>query len=152
MENWEGIITLICSVIIATLISATTLIFEIRRHKQSSIIQAITENRIDWIVSVRNLISDFICAYIDGASSKELTKIMIKTQLFFRNKEDYNRVLLLMEKCCVTPYLSEPCYCQQLVAETQTLLHRVWIRIKIESGQSKELDNLVRKKVNNFAS
>lgn len=145
MTGWENWVTFLCSVIIATIISLVTFFYDVRKHRQSTITQAITANRIEWISQVRTLVGDFICAYIDGKPQNELRKLKIRVQLFCRDKQDYNKMLDCMERCCHTPYKEE--LCSELISATQYVLQRVWVRMKIEGGQNAKSDSNIREQI-----
>ena len=103
--NWT---TFLCSIIVATIISLATFFVDIRRHKQDVITQSITANRINWISDVRNLISEFLFAYIDGRPKNDLVKLLGKIRLYFHNESAYYQdFFAFMGQCCNEPYSDE---------------------------------------------
>ena len=155
MENW---MTVIFSSIIATLISAGTLIHSVIKHNKDSIVNSITLNRIEWIGQVRDLVSQFLCAYIDKESESDLRKKALKVELMTRNKSginDYSPMLKSLKACCEDASLdyntdSMEANVEQMVLSTQYVLSRVWTRIKLVGGQNKKKDNKIREKVNDL--
>ena len=140
-----NLITFLCSVVIATIISLATFFMDMRKHKQDTITQSITTNRIEWISNVRTLMSEFLCAYIDKRPKEDLVKLMCKVRLYFYDEStNYSDFYACMKKCCENPYSEENA--EELIQKTQIILKGPWVRIKIEGGQSKE-DNLRIKKL-----
>ena len=152
MEDW---ITVIFSGIIATLISVGTLIHNIIKHHNDSIVNSITLNRIEWIGQVRELVSQFLCAYIDKEDENNLRKIALKVELMTRNKGDSNDYLPILEslqECIDTSSTNNEkirkTNIRNVVYSTQYVLYRVWTRIRVEGGMNKKKDYKIRDKVN----
>lgn len=144
--NWA---TFFCSIIVATVISLATFLVDIRRHKQDSITQSITANRINWISNVRTLISEFLYAYIEEQSKKDLIKLMGKIRLYFHNESAYYQdFFACLKKCCEEPYSEEQA--DELIQQSQIILKSAWVRIKVEGGQSKEDDLRIRELVEEY--
>lgn len=137
MTTIQNILTVSISIVGAFFVSVLTLIFNVRKEKNQLIIQSITQNRMDWIENVRQLLGEFLCAYVSNASETELRKIKAKCELYFNNKEFYNNLTEIMELCCKEPYnSSQPENYKKLLRHSQYVLARSWERIKKESGQS----------------
>lgn len=137
MTTIQNILTISISILGAFFVSVFTLIFNIRKEKKQMIIQSVTQNRMDWIENVRQLLSEFLCAYVSNASETELRKLKAKCELYFNNKEFYNLLIQQMELCCKQPYNSgQPQNYEKLVHHCQYVLARSWERIKMEGGQS----------------
>lgn len=146
--NWT---TFLCSVVVATIISLATFIVDIRRHKRDVITQSITANRIEWISDVRNLISEFLNAYIDKKSRNDLIKLMGKIRLYFHNESAYYQdFFTCMKACCEEPYSETRA--EELIQKAQAILKSAWIRIKIEGEQRKEDDLKIRKLVDDYTN
>ena len=144
--NWT---TFLCSIIVATIISLATFFVDIGRHKQDVITQSITANRINWISDVRNLISEFLFAYIDGRPKNDLVKLLGKIRLYFHNESAYYQdFFAFMGQCCNEPYSDERA--DDLIQKSQIILKAAWVRIKIEGGQSKDDDLRIRKLVDEY--
>lgn len=148
MDNFVNWVTFFCSVIVATIISLVTFFFDVKKHRQTLITQAVTVNRIEWISDVRKLIGDFLTVYIDGKSKEDLAKITMKVELYLRDKPDYNKMLYCMRACYEGSYSEAKA--QELVKATQYVFQRVWARIKIEGGQSKGKDANIRALVDDY--
>lgn len=144
----EHMITFICSVVIATLISLATFLFEIQKHKQNLITHTLTTNRLQWIADVRALLNEFLCAYIDQKPEKELRKLKAHIELFLVDKPTYQELTPCMENCCSHSYTEESY--KKLIIASQNVLQEVWIRIKIEGGQNKATDEKIQKMVEDY--
>lgn len=141
-------ITFFCSVIVAAIVSLATFLFDVKKHKESLITEAITANRIEWVTNVRELIGEFLCAYIDGKSKQDLIKLIMKVKLFLRDKPDYNKLVECMNDCCEGTFSQEKA--DKLIQVAQYVFQRVWVRIKIEGGQSQHQDSKVREMVDKY--
>lgn len=146
VSNW---ITFFCSTLVATFISLLTFYFDIVKHKKDLIAQAITSNRIDWIMQMRTLVAEFICAYIDQRPTNELQKIKIQIQLMCRHKVDYDKILECIDTCCKDTE-NVGANCDALIEVTQYVLQKVWVRIKIEGGQTAKDEIKIRKQVDDW--
>ncbi len=106
-------------------------------------------NRINWIFDVRNLISEFLFAYIDGRPKNDLVKLLGKIRLYFHNESAYYQdFFAFMGQCCNEPYSDERA--DDLIQKSQIILKAAWVRIKIEGGQSKDDDLRIRKLVDEY--
>ena len=148
MENFIDWITFLCSVVIASIISLITYFTNLKKHKDDVITQAITVNRIEWIANVRKLIGEFLSAYMTGKSKKELNMLRMQIELYIRKNSDYSRFSSALKKCCDEDYTEDNL--NELIEASQTVLHRVWRRIKIEGGQSKKDDERIRKLIDEY--
>lgn len=146
-------ITLIFSVVIATAISGATLVHNIVKHNKDSVLHSITLNRIEWIKQIRELVAQFLCAYIDKEPESVLRKVKVRIELLVHNNysDDYSHLVKALEECCknaASAYSKETTdLTNEVVLATQYSLYRVWTRMKIEGGQSKKKDQTIRKHV-----
>ena len=148
--------TFFFSVVAAAVASWVALILDAQKHKRDVVTQAITSNRMEWIAQVRNLIGEFLCAYINKEPKENLLKLMFKIELYLRQNgsADYEHLITCMERCYNQPYMNSDgnsrAACDELVHAAQTVLHNTWIRIKIEGGQSAKKDDSIRKQIEKY--
>lgn len=143
INDW---ITLIFSGVIATAISVTGLFLQARKNKKDEILQTITSNRINWINKVRELVTSFIQAYIDGEPKTKLMRIESAIELYLRSDDEDYQVLVQAMKDCYTGGFSER-KLQEVIDGAQYILHRTWVRIKVEGGQGTKADQRVKNRV-----
>jgi len=150
MPDANDWITLIFSVVIATAISGATLVHNIVKHNKDSVLHSITLNRIEWIKQMRELVAQFLCAYIDKEPESVLRKVKVRIELLVRNNysDDYSHLVKALEECCKTAYSKETTdLTNEVVLATQYSLYCAWTRMKIESGQRKKKNQTIRKHV-----
>ena len=149
ISNW---ITLIFSVVIAAIISLFSLLHNVKSHSRDSIIHSITANRIEWIVQIRDLISEFLGAYIEHADINTLKKMKTRIELMIRNNHEQDYPMVRCLEACVKDASdgftgdSEKLI-HEVILSTQYSLYRAWVRIKIEGGQSSRKDSRVKELV-----
>ncbi len=137
--------------IIATIISLCSVVI----NKRQLVNTTITNNRIKWINSVRELTHEFLREYLKRENSDQYKKecIYVKICLFLRNDvEIYQKFLDLIKKCTYEKF--EDNMTIELVIETQILLNSVWNRMKREAGISnkselKLANQLMKEKLKN---
>lgn len=115
-----------------------------RNSKRAVIAEAITKNRMAWIEEVRNLLSDFIAAYMQGDRNDETRLLKARIELYCSDGGEYSPMLESLHACCQDPGFDEK-HCQALVESAQKVLNRVWIRIKAEGGITKKKEERIIK-------
>jgi len=142
----EEIVALISAIgtIVVALVSIYTSRKKEKTDERSILINAITQNRMTWISTVRDSMKSFCIAFKEKPSDKaELCKL--KTELFLYMRYDRNAYLPFMEIvniCCreyISPALHDLIY-ERLILTSQYALATVWIRIK-EEGARGETDD-----------
>lgn len=110
--------------------------------KQKLSNQIITSNRIEWIRSVRDLLSQFVETYATSPQDRQtLMIIKYKITLYMRkNVISYNDVINQLQKCIDRGSFNAK-ECDLLVEYAQIMLSDVWIRMKREAGVKPKEDN-----------
>lgn len=130
---------------LAFIISIANIVITLRDRKTTLIVQNIASNRIKWIEDMRSLMQSFAVAYIEG-EKEELKIIKAKMDVYMRfDDESYSDLYAQLNACMSDPYM-EKNY-EALMKACQNVLHRVWRRMKIETGMSNEDDLEIREKV-----
>lgn len=148
MGNLNEFFTIFFSVVGSFLISLIALFYNMRHNRKQAILNNITQNRINWISNLRNILKRFILAYISNADETELRKIKVECELYLNDKPFYNDLVNQMELCCIT-YDSDnktENY-KKLIRYGQYIIARDWEHIKIESDQSSKDQKRISKEI-----
>lgn len=137
--------------ILSIVISTSTLIFNVINERKKIATENITNNRINWIGDVRNLLKDFIEYYINSSIKNDKNLIIIKNKLalYMRNNvNSYSELLHQIDICIQNGYNENDC--NRLITASQNVLSEVWIRMKREAGISLKEDLKYEKMFNNI--
>ena len=142
MENYINVISITISVFALFISAINTYI-----SKKNLLANTIAENRMDWIVQVRNLVGLFLEKYIKQESKFELSIVKSKIDLYIiYDKPSYSAFEHKLSYCIENPY-TESDY-KELVELSQKVLNDVWVRIKMESGISRWEEKTIIKHLN----
>lgn len=120
-----------------------------KNSKRAVIAEAITKNRMTWIEEVRNLLSDFIAAYMQGNRKGELRILKARIELYCSDGAEYSPMIESLHACCQDPAFDEK-HCQALIENAQKVLNRVWIRVKVEGGITRKEEERIMKATDEF--
>lgn len=108
-------------------------------NKRKIIANTVVENRMQWIIDVRNLMNLFLESYIKQDNKIVLRTIKSKIDLYIiYDNPSYSDFEQKMIHCIQNKY-TESDY-RALVSSCQSVLNDVWVRIKLEAGISHRLD------------
>lgn len=130
--------------IIATIVS----ILSLSLSKRQLVNTTITNNRIEWINSVRKLVHEFIAIYIDDNTDNVLKKKSLSANIKLYVRDDavfYGNFIYVLEKCTANSF-NELDY-NNLIRATQDMLADVWNRMKREAGISQYSERRLRKRL-----
>lgn len=126
----KDLLPIIVSAIVA-LITLFTIIVTQNFNKKQLRIQAISMQRVDWLASVRDLLSAFGIAYRKN-SREELEDLRFKLLLYLRiDKPHYELLTEILNICCNNEYNDETY--SALILISQRELARVWERLNAEA-------------------
>ena len=134
-SNSDGILPIIVS-IIALVVSIISIFVD----KKKTTLEIITQNRIEWIKEVRNLLKEFIEVYTKNGDNEQFLIIKNKISLYVRDGvTSYKELIEQLNHCVANGYNQKDC--NKLIQKAQNVLSEVWIRMKREAGISKKEDN-----------
>ena len=134
--------------ILLSVAAAVVSLLSLFLSKRQLVANAITANRIEWIRSVRGLLSRFLDAYMeDGEESGRLKRsLSVHIQLYLRHDAPAYRAFLdALDQCVRNPFDQEDC--RRFVWASQDMLGDVWNRMKREAGISRKSEERLRKKL-----
>ena len=158
MEYTVANATLTVSVIVAIMAVITSIIATYINIRNQRLLErklraeTITASRLDWVKTVRELVSVFIEIYSSADKSPEkkkaelkLIKSRIELFLFPPNNEDHRYLSLMLEKC-----VEDQCFSiDELIRASQYALHFPWARMKKEANFDEKSENSVRESIVN---
>lgn len=130
--------------IAATVISVKALFVS----KRQLINSAITNNRIEWINTVRNLVQSFVEEYLKCGTDNQYEKKVLAANIELYLRHDvsiYKPFFAVLKKCTLNTYREEDCL--MLISTTQDLLNDVWNRMKREAGISERSEKRLKAKL-----
>lgn len=129
---------------IAAVASVINLFFTKRKLYNATL----TDKRIDWTITVRELLLDFVKLHIEKASEGELFQKKLEVQIYFNltANPDQRELYQTMVACLNTGELDIDLYMKQCAQ----VLANNWKRIKMESGfllkDEKKIRDVIYKK------
>lgn len=149
-NNNVEIIAIIGTVIVA-LISIIAPIIQRKTDEQNMLIRSVTANRMDWIASVRELMTQFCEAFISNPNGfNDLCHLRTKLFLYMRHdREAYDAFIKSADACCEIniPPTHHTLMYNRLILTSQYVLATVWIRVKEEGTHGKTKDERINKTV-----
>lgn len=123
-------------------------IISIDISRKNNISNLISKERMNWIAQVRDLMADFLCAYIKQEEKEKLKIINSKINLYIKFDSEFYQALHNKLTYCVDNSYTEKDY-EELVISMQNVLNDVWVRIKREAGILKIEENSIVKGLRN---
>ena len=126
-------------------------IYSVYQVKRKLIADAITLNRIEWIANVRSLLMEFIRIYRSNGTVKEDMEILLCNVKLYMNSHNsyYSNLFKIMQKC-----IDDDLYIQgnmdEFIKASQSVLNMTWVRMKLEAGITKEVENKLEVKVKEY--
>lgn len=136
------------STVILSIVASVVSIRSLWISKTQTISTVITDNRIDWINSVRTLVQQFMEEYLKGNESQKYIKQKLSANILLYLRHDVSIYKVFTEALyrCTENDFSESDYSALLYA-TQDMLNDVWNRMKREAGISKRSEAKIKKKL-----
>ena len=113
--------------------------------------QTVTVQRIEWINTVRTLLSDFIEAYVDGQDLKKALSIKAHIDLFLNMKNPDHEKFSIELNNCIKTFGTNEIELTALTDAAQLVFKNAWERMKWEAGfklsQEKQIQNKLTEKI-----
>ncbi len=141
MDNFNVIISLFVS-----LIAVVVSFFNLRISKKQIFTSAISQNRMDWIIKVRELMHSFITEYLsDNTDKNKLLSIKLHIDLYLNTIENnrHNKLSITMQKYVDNENLSS----DEFMDVCKSVLKERWERIKLETAYSKKHLTRIKKRI-----
>ncbi len=141
MDNFNVIISLFVS-FIAVVVS----FFNLRISKKQIFTSAISQNRMDWIIKVRELMHSFITEYLsDNNDKNKLISIKLHIDLYLNTIENnrHYELSIIMQKYVDNENLSS----DEFMEVCKSVLKERWERIKLETAYSKKHLARIKKRI-----
>jgi hypothetical protein len=160
MNTLTPFLTIILSIgafalsIISLILSSRSEAKNLQLSKQQLSIQASTSNRIKWIESVRQLLSEFADTYIDYMEStktkSDLLKIKLHIDIYLNTNmnPDQDKLSEFIESIIGNPSPWTN-ISNEYTSLSQKVLKNAWERIKMEGGFQESSEKEIRKKIYN---
>ena len=119
--------------------------FSYHHSKRKLLTQIITSQRIDWITTVRSLLSDFIDAYTDGKNLKKAHSIRSRIDLHLNLENPDHKILSRKLDYCIKTFGKNKSGKAALTYAAQTVLKYAWKRMKLETGIKPSREKRIQK-------
>ncbi len=109
--------------------------------KKQMFAETISRNRIQWISTVRKLLTEFINLYISSASAQKLRKKYYQISFYLNTvHEDHERLSDNLLRLIDCRECNKQCYSKKIINKTvkigQRVLSTAWERMKSETGHT----------------